>query len=122
MRYVAAAGIVVSTLAAAQPDDRGQPVTIPGAEISGWGNVRDFPGRLGRPIGSKSKLPAVLILHGSGGVDGRGAFYASALEDAGIVTLEITMFQRGGRPREGHKATLPYAAAALKWLAAQPDI
>jgi len=64
----------------------------------------------------------VLILHGSGGVDGRGAFYAPALQDAGIATLEITMFRPGGRPRAGIQATMPHAAAALTWLAAQPTV
>jgi dienelactone hydrolase len=64
----------------------------------------------------------VLILHGSGGVDGRGAFHATALQEAGIATLEITMFPLGGRPRAGHGATMPHAAAGLGWLAARPDI
>lgn len=68
------------------------------------------------------KVPAVLILHGSGGIDGRGAYYAKALQDAGIATLEITMFAPGGRPRSGTKATMPFAAAALKWLAAQSEV
>ncbi len=100
----------------------GEPVSIPGIEISGWGQVNEFPARFGRPAGSTAKGPGVLILHGSGGVDGRGAFYARALQEAGIATLEITMFPRGGRPKAGQKATMPYAAAALKWLAAQPSI
>lgn len=100
----------------------GEPVTIPGAEISGWGQVGEVPARFGRPAGSTPKVPAVLILHGSGGVDGRGAFYAKALQEAGIATLEITMFPSGGRPRAGTKATMPHAAAALKWLAAQPTV
>ena len=99
-----------------------EPVTIPGAEISGWGKVGEFPARFGRPPGSMAKLPAVLILHGSGGVDGRGAFYATALQEAGIATLEVTMFPAGGRPRAGRKANMPHAAAALKWLAAQPTV
>ena len=68
------------------------------------------------------KFPAVLILHGTLGVDGRGAFYAKALNEAGIGTLEITMFPPGNPPRAGFKATMPYAAAALKWLAAQPTV
>jgi dienelactone hydrolase len=67
-------------------------------------------------------VPAVLILHGSGGIDGRGAYYAKALQDAGIATLEITMFAPGGRPRSGTKATMPFAAAALRWLAAQSEV
>src|SRR5262245_2002979 len=33
------------------------------------------------------KLPAVLILHGSSGVDSRGDFYEAELNDAGIATL-----------------------------------
>ena len=100
----------------------GELVTIPGAEISGWGQVGEVAARFGRPAGSTPKVPAVLILHGSGGVDGRGAFYAKALQEAGIATLEITMFPPGGRPRAGTKATMPHAAAALKWLAAQPTV
>ena len=119
---VAGAALVVSSLGAAQTDAPGESVIIPGAEISGWGQVDKFPARFGRPAGSKPKVPAVLILHGSLGVDGRGAFYAKALQEAGIATLEITMFPSRARPRAGVKATMPYAAAALKWLAAQPAI
>ncbi len=118
----AAAALVVSRLGAAQTEAPGEPVTIPGAEISGWGQVGEFPARFGRPPGSTAKVPAVLILHGSGGVDGRGAFYATALQEAGIATLEITMFLKEDRPRAGRKANMPHAAAALKWLAAQPNV
>ena len=99
----------------------GEPVTIPGTEISGWGQVAEVSGHFGLPAGAKAKVPAVLILHGDG-IDGRGALYAKALQEAGIATLEITMFPRGGRPRAGIKATMPHAAAALKWLAAQPKV
>jgi uncharacterized protein len=99
-----------------------QTVTFPGAQISGWGQVAEVRALFGRPAGSKPKTPAVLILHGSGGVDGRGAFYAEALQEAGIATLEITMFPPGGRPRAGTKATMPHAAAALRWLMAQPTV
>jgi dienelactone hydrolase len=63
-----------------------------------------------------------LVLHGSNGVDGRGAFYAEALQNAGIATLEIVMFPPGGRPQAGSQATLPHAAAALKWLVTQPNV
>ena len=119
---IMAAALVLSSLGAAQTDAPGEPVTIPGAEISGWGQVDKVPARFGRPSGSTPKVPAVLILHGSDGVDGRGAFYAKALQDAGIAILEITMFPPGGRPPEGVRATMPHALAALKWLAAQPDV
>jgi dienelactone hydrolase len=117
----AAAALVVPRFGAAQ-EAPGERVTIPGAEISEWGKVGEFPARFGRPRGSTGKVPAVLILHGSGGVDGRGAFHATALQEAGIATLEITMFPAGGRPRAGRKANMPHVAAALKWLAAQPNV
>ena len=119
---VAGAALVVSSFGAAQKDAPGESVIIPGAEISGWGQVDKVPARFGRAAGSKPKVPAVLILHGALGVDGRGAFYAKALQEAGIATLEITMFPSRARPLAGVKATMPYAAAALKWLAAQPSV
>lgn len=74
------------------------------------------------------KIPAVVIVHGSAGVDSRGKFYAEALNDAGIATLEIDMWAaRGwlggitGRPR-GVPETLPDAYGALKFLSEQPSI
>jgi dienelactone hydrolase len=117
----AVAALGLSSLAAAQAEAPGETVTIPGATFSSW-SVKDVRGRFGRPAGSTAKVPAVLILHGSGGVDGRGAFHATALQEAGIATLEITMFALGGRPRAGHGATMPHAVAALGWLAARSDI
>jgi uncharacterized protein len=117
----AVAALALSSLASAQSEAPGEPVTIPGASFSSW-SVKEVRGRFGRPAGSTAKVPAVLILHGSGGVDGRGAFHATALQKAGIATLEITMFPLGGRPRAGHGATMPHAAAALGWLAGRSDI
>lgn len=72
--------------------------------------------------------PAVVICHGSDGVDGRGEIYAGALHAAGIATLELDMWaarstRRGalGRP-ETVPETLPDAFAALAFLASQPEI
>ena len=119
---VAAAVLMVSGICAAQTDAPGESVIIPGAEIPGWGQVDEVFARFGRPAGSMAKVPAVLILHGSGGVDGRGAFYARALQEAGIATFEITMFQFGCPPKAGPQATMPHAAAALRWLGTQPAV
>ncbi len=119
---VAVAALIMSGLGAAQTNALGETVKIPGVSISGWGQVDEVQALFGRPTGSKPKVPAVLILHGAFGVDGRGAFYAKALNEAGIATLEITMFPPSSPPLGGIKATMPYAAAALKWLAAQPSI
>ena len=117
----AVAALALPGLAVAQQEAPGEAVTIPGATYSSW-SVNEVRGRFGRPAGPAAKVPAVLVLHGSGGVDGRGAFYATALQEAGIATLEITMFPLGGRPRAGHGATMPHAVAALRWLAARSDI
>lgn len=75
-----------------------------------------------------SGVPAVLICHGSDGVDGRGAFYAEALCAAGFATLEIDMWAArgvgrgaGARPKSVPQ-TLPDAFAALAFLARQPEI
>jgi dienelactone hydrolase len=73
-------------------------------------------------------MAAVLICHGSDGVDGRGEFYAPALHEAGIATLEIDMWAargtgRGAASRPGSPIeTLPDAFGALRFLAAQPEI
>jgi dienelactone hydrolase len=115
------AALALPTRGAAQAEAPGAPVTIPGTAISGWGQVSEFPGRFGLPAGAAGKSAAVLILHGSGGVDGRGALYARSMQDAGIATLEITMFPPGGRPRR-FTDTMPHAAAALRWLGTQADV
>ncbi|MFT5691550.1 MAG: dienelactone hydrolase [Oceanicoccus sp.] len=67
---------------------------------------------------------AVLIVHGSGGVDSRGSFHASTLNSAGFVTLEIDLWAaRGwlgrefGRPKSVQE-TLPDTFAALEFISA----
>ena len=72
--------------------------------------------------------PAVVICHGSDGVDGRGALHAQALNRAGIATLELDMWAargtvRGaaGRPPSVPQ-TLPDAFAALAFLGRQPEV
>lgn len=112
----------VSRASAAAADDAGESVTIPGASIPGWGEVDSVPGRFTLPHAAPAKVPAVLILHGAFGEDARGSAIAGELQKAGIATLQITMFEQGQRPREGRKATMPHAAAALRWLGAQPRV
>ena len=73
------------------------------------------------------KLPAVLILHGSSGVDARGDFYEAALNAAGIATLQIDMWQARGITGAGQRPaapvlTYPDAFSALAFLAQQPGI
>jgi dienelactone hydrolase len=83
---------------------------------------------LTEPGQTPARVPAVLICHGSDGVDGRGQFYGEALRAAGFVTFEIDMWAartttRGaaGRPSSVPQ-TLPDAFAALAFLARQPEV
>ena len=84
-------------------------------------------GKLSTPT-EGAPAPAVLICHGSDGVDGRGEFHAAALNATGIATFEIDMWAARGvkrgalaRPRSVPE-TLPDAFAALAFLARQPEI
>lgn len=73
------------------------------------------------------KLPAVLILHGSGGVDSRGDFYEAALNAVGIATLQIDMWEARGVTGLSNRPqlpilTIPDAFSALAFLSARSDI
>lgn len=85
-------------------------------------------GRMQVPLQPAEKVPAVVIVHGTGGMDAKGPMYARDLNAAGIATLEIDLWgPRGlsggwdGRPKHV-KETLPDAFAALAFLAAHPRI
>jgi dienelactone hydrolase len=87
-----------------------------------------IPAKFSIPTSGQAKYPAVVIAHGSSGVDSRGPYYAELLNRAGIATLEIDMWSpRGftggstGRPRTVAE-TLPDAFGGLKMLAADARI
>lgn len=79
------------------------------------------------PADAPHPMPAVVIVHGSSGVDSRGSSYAAELNSVGIATLEIDMWSARGigggadRPK-GVPMTLPDAYGAFKLLAANPAI
>jgi dienelactone hydrolase len=88
--------------------------------VSHDGRTWHTAGALREPA-SEEPRAAVIIVHGSGGVDSRGECASNALNDAGFVTLEIDLWAARGvnspqeRPR--HPAeTLPDAFAALDYL------
>jgi len=103
----------------------------PGTMLTLQGKL-SVPGNAAHPHGGTArhgnrKLPAVLILHGSAGIDARGDFYEAALNQAGIATLQIDMWQARGYSAAGQRPaaiylTYPDAFSALAFLSQQPDI
>ncbi|CAN0147908.1 unnamed protein product [Phaeothamnion confervicola] len=113
-----AAGLFVCGIAPpaqAQLAEGWTPVPFPGRPDA------TFRARVAAPAAPAGKLAAVVVAHGSGGIDGRANAYVVALRDAGIATLEIEMFASGGRP-DRLQATYPHVLGALAFLAANPAI
>jgi len=76
---------------------------------------------------AEEPIPAVVVLHGSAGLDSRGGLYVKALNNAGIATLEIDMWAARGLSGGGNRPplptfTVPDAFSALKYLAEIPAI
>ena len=102
-------------------------IQFPSFDLFPPGQELTIGGQLRIPVNSGQELPAVVILHGSAGVDSRGALYARALNDAGIATLEIDMWGARGIADAGQRpplptVTLPDAFGALDYLANTPGI
>lgn len=96
--------------------------------------VVSFPNPTGKPAILKARLylppgagrfPAVVLIHGSAGVDSRYAFHRPALLAAGIATFEVD-FKTGvftsTQDRPKGNAIYPMTFAALKALRARPEI
>jgi len=78
-------------------------------------------GELRIPPSTRERLPAVLIVDSSPGFDGRGGFYAEALNRASIATFEVDMFQGRGLPATT-RHNMPHTYQSLRFLAAHPRI
>jgi dienelactone hydrolase len=89
-----------------------EPVTL---AITGARPGDAVSGDLRLPRGSPGRVPAVLILHSSPGYDGRGTFYAEALNRAGIATLEIDYLRGKGIPPTP-RDNLPHVFQTLRHL------
>ncbi|WP_394787865.1 dienelactone hydrolase family protein [Rhodoferax sp.] len=99
-------------------------LSIPGKVDGRW---NCFPFGNHKYRNRNDKLPAVLILHGSSGVDARGDFYEAALNAAGVATLQIDMWEARGVTGLGNRPqlpilTIPDAFSALAFLSAQANI
>ena len=115
-------------LAHAVPAQGQEPVSTRVSFATLRSNDQDGPssvaGTLNTPQRQANRLPAVVILHSSGGADARGAAYAAALNKAGIATLEIEMFARG-QTVQTHptvQQNMPHVFGALEYLSSRPEI
>ncbi|MCX7276366.1 MAG: alpha/beta hydrolase fold domain-containing protein [Burkholderiales bacterium] len=142
---------VAGMAAAAHADDegcreRGQPqisfIQFPSPNLAAPASPLTIKGKLslpgkvdGRwncfPFGNKKyrneKLPAVVLLHGTAGIDARGNFYEEALNAAGIATLQIDMWEARGVTGLANRPQLPIltypdAFSALAFLSSQAHI
>ena len=100
-------------------------VSIP---VNHDGRTWNAGGELREPLAeSATTRPAIVIVHGSAGVDSRAENYTHALNHAGFATLEIDLWAARGvnSPLERPKhvvETLPDAFAALAFLSARRGI
>ena len=99
------------------------PLTLKGKFTLPTGESGDRP----LCIPQQRDRPAVLILHGSAGIDARGDFYAEALNKAGFATLQIDMWEARGvtSPQTRPQApilTFPDAFSALGFLENHPNV
>jgi dienelactone hydrolase len=90
---------------------------------------RDHPfalsGTLLLPKGTSTPSPAVVIVHGTAGIDSRGAYYQGAILDAGIAIFEVdfkTGIYTGPIDRPSPDALVAMGFAALKELRKLPAI
>jgi dienelactone hydrolase len=111
VRRISAALVVVIVLLASLPSTQGSEQT-PRLRINYLAYPADWNGktimigaRFQLPLDMGTKVPAVILLHGTGGVRYTGVYYAAALNRAGIATLEID--QWGGRGLPGGASSRP---------------
>jgi uncharacterized protein len=116
--HVAMLLVLVSAHARANPDVTIEPVAfaVPTRHDKSGG----VAGILRLPR-AEPPLPAVILVGSSPGLDGRSAFYAPALNAAGIATLEIDVTVGRGMAASPHHH-LPNLFASLEKLAADPRI
>jgi uncharacterized protein len=84
-------------------------------------------GDLQFPKIANGRVPAIVVLHSAGGIDGTGAIHARNFNAAGFATLEIDMFGARGQRRKVDGDLIPMNTiedvfAALDYLSVHPSI
>jgi len=127
MKSLSCVGLLVTVLLA---------VLVLPAEASSAGTKIDFSsldtnhpykvsGTLYLPENASSPVPAIILVHGTEGIDVRGEFYRQPLLSAGIAIFEVdfkTGIYKGPMDRPKMDTLLPMTFAALKELRKLPSI
>jgi dienelactone hydrolase len=90
-----------------------------------WGGKSVMLGaRFQAPLNVTGKIPAVIMLHNGSGVNYRGVYYAAALNNAGIATIEIDQYGGRGIGPGGAKPTdlLSDVGGAYRLIAERAEI
>lgn len=117
-------GVAYERSAARRADRKVSLVAFPVSDgTRGW----NCAGLLSIPNAAPQPAPAVIVVHGSNGIDSRGESASEALNAAGIATFEIDLWAAHGvagpesRPKSPFE-TVPDVFAALAALAARPEV
>jgi dienelactone hydrolase len=93
-----------------------------------WSEIKIW-GDLSFPSGAQDKVPAIILSHGSGGVERSMAQWVEALNDIGVATFVVDTFGPRGVKRTAEDQTIVSPAAnlmdafqALNLLATHPRI
>ncbi len=100
----------------AGPAQSGTPVPITSLDTN---HPLQASGTLYLPAKAVGPAPAIVLVHGTMGIDARGAFYREAILDEGIAILEVdfkTGIYHSPQDRPAIDSYLPLAFAALKDL------
>lgn len=99
-------------------------IVIPFASLD-KSQTYELHGTLYLPENKQTPSPAVVVIHGTAGIDERGAFYRKAILDQGIAFFEVdfkTGIYTGPQNRPKNTTFVPMAFAALKELRKLPAI
>ena len=125
MKHLRAAGPIAAVLLAAViiPAEASSPGTV--IRFSSLDKKHNVHGTLYLPENSATPCPAVVMVHGTSGINVVGAFYKGSILQAGIAVFEVdfkTGIYFGPFTRPSPEALLPMGFAALKELRKLPAI
>jgi uncharacterized protein len=127
MRYLRCIGLlsVVFLTVIVMPVEASSPGTVINFSSLDKNQNYNVHGTLYLPENTSTPNPAVVVVHGTMGIDSRGTFYRESILHAGIAFFEVdfkTGIYTSAGNRPPNEAFLPLAFAALKELRKLPAI